>query len=369
MTKLKLCYLASSESIHTRRWLTYFTDRGHQVHLITLHKPVRVKGVIIHHMSSIASRYKDIAFLLNYWKIKKIVKEIKPDILNGFFLVNYGFYAATLGYHPLVVSAFGSDVLVHPQKSRRFYRMAKFALEKADLVTSLAKFVEKPLIALGAKPNQIVTTPLGVDKTLLEQNSQQKEINITRQVPIIISTRFLEPTYNVVLLIRALPYILSKNQAIKCLIIGGGTQMEKLRKLAKNLKLENNIEFLGTLDHDELIRYLKMADIFISTSLSDINNVSLNEAMACGLFPVCTDIPANREWIDDGINGFLVPTNSPTKLAQKILEAWQNKQLIDTARKINWEIIQKRALWDNNMKKIEDSYYKLLEKFKYEKSS
>jgi len=363
MTKLKLCYFASSGSIHTRRWLKYFVDKGHEVHLITLHKPVKIDGVFIHHIPSIASRYTDVAFLLNYWKIKKIVKEIKPDIVDGFFLVNYGFYAATIGYHPLAESVFGSDLLIHPQKSERFKRMAKFALKKADLIHVVAKFAKEPLVALGANPDQIVVAPIGVDKTLLDQNNQKEETDMARSAPIIISTRSLEPVYNVALLIQSLPHVLSKNEAIKCLIVGGGTQMEKLRELAKNLKLENNVEFLGALDHDQLIRHLKKADIFVSTSLSDMNNISLNEAMACGIFPVCTDIPANREWIDDGINGFLVPIDSPAKLAEKILEAWENKPLISKARKINREIIQKRALADNNMKKIEDSYYELLKVF------
>ena len=66
---------------------------------------------------------------------------------------------------------------------------------------------------------------------------------------------------------------------------------------------------------------LGQADLFISTSPSDGNNISLNEAMACGVFPIVTDIAANRAWITHGENGLLFPCRDANALADRVIEA------------------------------------------------
>jgi hypothetical protein len=64
------------------------------------------------------------------------------------------------------------------------------------------------------------------------------------------------------------------------------------------------IRFIGYVPHEELAGFLAAADVYVSTSTTDGASVSLDEAMACELAPVVTDIPANRAWIKDGENGF-----------------------------------------------------------------
>ncbi|MFQ6061284.1 MAG: glycosyltransferase, partial [Thermoplasmata archaeon] len=90
-------------------------------------------------------------------------------------------------------------------------------------------------------------------------------------------------------------------------------------------------------------------------------SASLLEAMACGLFPVVSDIPANRAWIEDGKNGFLVPLDNQEILARRIVEALQDGDLADAAMKRNIELIKRRALWRDNMKLIETVYRQLCE--------
>ena len=84
---------------------------------------------------------------------------------------------------------------------------------------------------------------------------------------------------------------------------------------------------MGWIAHDELPKYLTSADIYVSTSLSDGASVSLVEAMACGLPVVTTDAGDAGKWIEDGRNGFIVPTKSPELLAEKIAYLLENKDL------------------------------------------
>lgn len=358
---MKICLLGNIASIHLQRWATQLAKLKHQVDVISFETAPALQNIRIHQIKSkIPTKLKYISSIPIF---KKIIKKIKPDLVHAHYIKSYGFIGACLNFKPFVVSAWGSDILIAPQKNIIMNLFVRFAIKKADLVHAPAEFVRKTLITLGAKPNQIIIIPFGVDEALLKQ-SGRKKTNRLLQSPVIISTRLLEPIYNVSLLIKSLPYILNKNKTIKCLIVGKGSQMKKLYKLTQNLKVENNVKFLGALHHDKLLEYLKEADIFVSTSLSDINNVSLNEAMAYGLFPICTDIPANRRWINNKINGFLVPINSPVILAQKIIKACQNKHLMKTAQKINWDIIKKQTILDNNILKIEKKYQELISLYK-----
>ncbi|MCK5327111.1 MAG: glycosyltransferase, partial [Candidatus Latescibacteria bacterium] len=86
----------------------------------------------------------------------------------------------------------------------------------------------------------------------------------------------------------------------------------------------------------------------------------LLEGMACGCFPVVTDIPANRAWIQDGENGFLVPTDDPKILAERISFAVDNRVLMENAEKKNSEQVKKRAVWADNMRKVEEEYRSLI---------
>jgi glycosyltransferase involved in cell wall biosynthesis len=85
-------------------------------------------------------------------------------------------------------------------------------------------------------------------------------------------------------------------------------------------------------------------------------SVSLLEAMASGTFPIVTDIPSNREWISDGENGFLIPTENEAMLAKKLVEAIRNRRLLGEASIKNRKIIEQKAYWRENIKKIKELY-------------
>jgi glycosyltransferase involved in cell wall biosynthesis len=105
---------------------------------------------------------------------------------------------------------------------------------------------------------------------------------------------------------------------------------------------------------------LAQSDIYVYTSPYDGTSVSLLEALASGVFPVVTDIPSNREWIADGDNGFLVPEENESLLAKKIIEVIRNHKLKGEACIKNHKIIEQKAHWKENIRKIEELYHNLL---------
>lgn len=356
---MKVCYLADAQSIHTQRWVKYFANKGHEVHIITFENyKFDDKNITLHHLKVPFSRAK---LLFKSLKIRKIIKKIKPDILHAHFLATYGVYGAFSGFHPFVVSAWGSDVLIAPKRSNLSKFFMKHVLKKADIITSVAIHMTKSLVAMGANKKKIVTFPMGIDPNKFNPNVKPTiEFGDKR---IVISTRSLNPIYNLKLLIRAIPFVIERTPETRFLIIGDGPQKDELIRLSKELKIDDYIKFLGAIPQDRLPQYLVSSDVYVSTSLSDGTSVSLLEGMACGAFPIVTDIPANREWIKNGENGFLVPTDNPRILAKSIIKALSNRDMGEITKRKNWRFIKENAIWKKNMKKMEDIYDQLLEKY------
>ncbi|GAI12440.1 unnamed protein product, partial [marine sediment metagenome] len=144
---------------------------------------------------------------------------------------------------------------------------------------------------------------------------------------VVISTRNLKPVYDVETLIRAIPLVLQQIPEARFIVAGEGEQRAYLENLARGLGVLESVRFVGWIAHHELTKYLASADVYVSTSLSDGTSVSLLEALACELAPVVTDIPANRPWVHDGENGFLIPVREYEMLADGIIRLLEDEGL------------------------------------------
>ena len=88
--------------------------------------------------------------------------------------------------------------------------------------------------------------------------------------------------------------------------MGLTAQTEELKNKAKSLGLANDVDFVGWIQKEENEQWYSKAKIWVSIPESDATSISLLEAMACGCIPVVSDLPANREWIQSGVNGIVV---------------------------------------------------------------
>lgn len=125
--------------------------------------------------------------------------------------------------------------------------------------------------------------------------------------------------------------------------------------------VSDNTIFTGRISDDDFPYYVASADVYVSTSLSDAGLASsTGEAMACGLPVIVTEDPDNRDWIADGINGFVIPVKNPEILAKRIVELIKNERMRKEFGKINSEIITERNDYDTEMSKMELEYQKLI---------
>jgi len=268
----------------------------------------------------------------------------------------------TSGFRPLVLTAWGSDILLLPKQNLYWRSLVKYALKRADPVTCDSEVLKRRLVGLGVDPTKIRIIYHGTDTQKFKpQSGKEFRARLGLQgVPLVISTRKLRPIYNVEMLVRAVPLILERIPQASFIIAGDGEQMEHLEKLTASLGASKNVRFVGWISQDELPGCLASADIYVSTSFSDSTSLSLQEAMACELAPVVTDLPANREWVKDGENGFIVPIDNPQALAEKIIYLIENKEIRQRFSKESRKIIKGRAEYDKEMRKVEKLYEEIV---------
>lgn len=361
---MKICYIADASSIHTQRWIRYFADRGHEIHLIS-QNPLKsnIHGVTLHRLKILRVRMA-VNRIINLMQVMRLLKRIRPDVLHAHFITYYGTLGALTGYHPFVVTAWGSDILIMPRKYRWNERVVKYVLKRSDIITCDGENIKEAMIRLGLEPEKIAIISHGVDtrrfRPIPKDGGLCNELGISNS-PVIISIRHLDPIYNVETLINSVPLVLKQVPEAKFLIVGRGVQEGYLKELARSLKILGSVRFVGEVSHDEVPRYLSLADIYVSTSLSDGGvSVSLMEAMACGLPPIVTDVGDNRKWIKDGENGFIIPTRDPESLAEKIIYLLGNGELRNKMGKINRQLIGERASYWKEMERMERLYERLV---------
>jgi len=302
--------------------------------------------------------------LVSVYRMKMLIRNLKPDVLHAHYVTNYGFFGALCNYEPFVVTALGSDILSVTTESPLIRVIKKlittYVARKANAVTVDSKSLMKEIVKLGAPVEKVRVISHGVSLKQFNPNKKtdlfKKTVNIPDGFEIIVSTRNLEKIYDVETLVKAIPNVIINKANAHFLIIGEGTQKSYLQKLAENLNVREHVTFLGKIPNTKVGNILANSNIYVSTSLSDSTSVSLLEAMASQLPVVVTDIEGNREWVKNSKNGFVIPKSNPELLAEKIMLLLNDKSTAERFGVRNREIVEEKANYDKEMARVEDIY-------------
>jgi glycosyltransferase involved in cell wall biosynthesis len=380
--RLRIAVLGDFAGVHTRSWVRWFIDRGHDVHAISFYPPpVPVEGAKMHALragnapssqSPVRERraitdrlprgIARIAHALRYRAagLKRTLQEIDPDVFHAHFVVEHGFYGAMAGWHPFVVSAWGSDVLVEPKRDVISRRIAKWTIGRADLVTSNNAHMAERIVALGTDPAKVHVITLGADRydlgrTIESVNVRPPDVD---HLPTVISTRAHEPLYNVDKIIDAYKEVARTHPRTRLVVAHRGSLTERLQRDVN--EGSGRVEFVGFLDKAAFRDALAGAEVFVSIPSSDATSVALLQAMAAGCFPIVLDLPSQRELIDHGVNGFRVPAGDVELLTSRIAQALDDAALRRRAAELNRQIVEERGLNEVQMAKMERLYLRLV---------
>ena len=386
MRKLKICNIGWAYSPHVNRVAKWFAEKGHDVSILS-DQPFEVEGVKVYNLyerdkdKTRWQRYRNIEFNIS-WKwlrrleglvhVKKIIKNISPDIVHSHSLWHPGYYGGYLNFHPYVVSVFNGDVLWTRNNVGLFEKCRTgMAFKKADLVLGESKTLIEAAIARGADPQKSHIMKIGVDLKVFNIKNDKIKLREKLKLPadanIILSPRSISDFYNLKSLIRAIPKVIEKVPSSLFVFIGFGVSNEYLNELkrdAERLRIKNNVLFVGKVDYSAVAEYHKASDVFVSVSPKDSGPIALQEAMACGNVPVISNLPSVRELVTDKINGFLVNPSDEKQIADAVITLLLNDTLRAEIAERNWKIAQDKCDQEKEMQKMEGLYYKLLEENK-----
>jgi glycosyltransferase involved in cell wall biosynthesis len=273
--------------------------------------------------------------------------------------------AALTGFKPILQMPWGSDILIHPFRSEKVMQQTKYALEKASHIYCDCDEVKKTILKItDFDTEKISVFTFGIDLKLFNRHKTNPEI-INRidyqNKRIIIMTRTFNHLYGIHYFLMALPKIINAEPETRILLVGTGPLEDDLKDMVNSLDLNEYVHFTGQVPYDQLVYYLNSAEIYVSTSKSDGTSMSLLEAMACQLPVVVSDVPANCEWVKDGINGYLVPRGKVNPISEKILALLNDRVLAEKMGKKNLSIVNERADLEKNYLKFDIIYEKMLQ--------
>ncbi len=361
---MRILFLSDRSLNHTHRWVEYFHQAGHECHLVTFEEGPPVPGKTYY----IESRLPR-AFMFKYFAhlptVRKLARAIAPDVVSAQELGSYGPLGILCGARPVAASAWGTDVLLEPDWSWLHRKRIEFVLKRADLITSMADHMTPRIVALGGDPAKIVVNHFGVDEDVFAMTERPPR---TAEEVVIIHTRHFKPVYNFEQLLAALPEVFAALPRARLVFLSDGVLRPNVEAQVREKGFAGRASFLGSVPLAEVAAQLRDADVFVTTSRSDGANISLLEGLAAGCFPVVADIPATRQWFDAGADGISVPLDDAAALARGIIEAARDAARRERARDVNRGVVLAKGLWRDNMKRSEEAFVALAERWRRENS-
>jgi len=236
----------------------------------------------------------------------------------------------------------------YSSKIERRKKVRKMILDNSDKVIVASNFLKKVALKIGLPEEKIKVIYNSIDfmevKPSVGREELRQKLNLRGRVLLTIAR--LTPWKGVDMLIEIMPELIKRYGQISLIVVGLGSELEKLKKIAKDLKVENKVIFTGQANRQEVNDYLSMADIFLlNTNYEGMSHLLL-ETMKAGTPIITTLAGGNPETIKNNQTGLLVGYRDKEewlKAIERILDSPDlAKEFIQNA-----EDDLKRFSWDN----------------------
>ena len=351
MSQPHLCLFGDANSVHLQRWAREMIMRGFHVSVVTA-RPQPIEGVEQCVLSPVR---RSVDWLRRVGEARRFVERLAPDIVHAHYISSYGYLAARCARHPLVMTAWGSDLLLTPRHSTLMRWLTGWTLRRADLITgdsldlvaaAQAYHPRAPLhcIHWGADTAKFHPAPWA-DKPAFD----------------IASLRSWEPNYRIDTLVSAVALLrqMQREAPVHLHLLGGGSGEAALREQVRSLGLSDEVTFHGRVDDAGMLAVLSRCKVSVSVPASDATSVALLESMACGLAVVASDLPANRQWLS-GADDLLLPSGDATALARALQTLLQDDARAQQLGIANFERIERDGQRATQMDAMAGLYRELL---------
>jgi glycosyltransferase involved in cell wall biosynthesis len=381
---MRIALCADGRSPHAQRWANGLAERGLGVELVWAKDDLVVADLdglhpsISHHVHVTRSAQ------LRPWRgpvvsrrARQLGRDLRPDLVHGFYLATHGWTARALGVRPLVLSALGTDVLrlrrggtdglAHRIADAYSVRLTRAAVAAADLVLADSTAIADAVRAsVPETPTEIVR--FGVELTQPSPASRgrwRRRLDIDDGSFVLLSSRLVQPRYNIDAIIRALPAIASALPRSVLVLkelprFSDPDYRRRCFALADELGVSERVRTVGELDRSELLELYGAADVYLSVPETDGTAVSVLEAMAAGVAVVATDAPGiDPEILRSDETALLVPAEGEALASAVVslaLDDARRQRLVARAR----EVVRVHGDFDRELDRAVGIYERLV---------
>ena len=356
---MKLCILGNSGSIHVQKWIIALSEKEDiELHVITGGDTFELEKVQFYPLKKYAN--SKLNYILNARHVKKIIKEIAPDIIHSHYATSYGFLGAYSGFHPFVLTGWGADIFDSPSNPL-MKRILQYSFKKADCLTVLTEITRQEMKHLTDKHVSLIPFGVDIDQFKFIPHSNNGEIRIG-------TIRTLSEKYGVEYLIRAFAILRQEFDDIYLDIIGDGPQKEFLTQLVADLGITDYVIFHGFISQhsnfDKYINLFNAFDIFAILSVLDSETfgVAAVEASACGKAIVASNVGGLPDVVDDEKTGLIVPPKSTKETAEALKRLVTDQELRESLGRNGRDKVEKLYNWNNNVDEMVKLYASVLKK-------
>lgn len=401
---MRIAFIADSRSEHTRNWLKYFVGIGDEILLLSTFSGPEISGVktyflpglfrirnamvIPSHLTkkNLSTRVVQLALNSNWIKTldfiwqqtrsldvllqvkeaKAVLKKFQPDLVHALRIQNEGYVGAWAKHHPLILSSWGSDFIYIAKRFPVHRILTRLVMRKPDAF--MADCLRDIRLAyVNGLPNTVPTRCFpgngGIDRALFHNSRSEMQ----PRERIILFARGYSPLTCIDTLLEAFKILLDREQSqltqlILLLPTGAISKVERIRQKLNISK--SSIQIKTGVSREEMGRLLQTIAVIVSPMKSDGTPNSMLEAMACGAFPVMSDLESIREWISHGQNGLLFNPDNPEELAACLEEALDNFSLCQSAKEINEQLINDRVDYVKIMPQVREFYQMIANEYK-----
>lgn len=377
---MRICYLADGRYIHTRRWMSFFKSRGHDMHLVSFVplEPTHVRalediGVKYHghigafHIKRFWLTLRDLKFL------KRVLRHEQIDILHSHFLGSNSWYAALSNFHPLVLTIMGGGDVRGPDwkpTGNRERLLTPHALRRADLVTSWSKVMADTVRTFCRPGTPIEIIHGGVDLSRFHPGSDPYYLREKWKLPadakIVFSPRLMRPLSNITQIAAAAGEVLKKSPNTFFIFAAPGEEREEayeseVRDALRKAGAAGNVRFIGSIPHEEMADHHRLADVTVSIPSTDGTPMTALESMACGTPVIAGAIQDyDTRYFEPGETVLTAGIGNTSELSDALIKMLLDS---DTAARIS-ATAQKRVReygsYETQMSRMEELYNRLL---------
>jgi len=305
-----------------------------------------------------------------FWKARNLHKKNGYDSVWSIMANRAGFAALFFKlWRPKVkylLTLQEGDTLDYPEKRMGLAKifiggLFRKIFIKADYVQAISNYLADWARNMGAKaPIEVVPNGVSVEKSIRSKVHKVKSQNNK----IIITTSRLVYKNGIDTLIKAMAILCVQHRMsnIKLQILGGGQEEKKLKELAKELKVEDIVQFIGYVEPEKVYDYLAGADIFVRPSRTEGLGSSFLEAMGAGLPVIGAPVGGIPDFLNDGETGLFCKVDDPKDLAEKIKKLMTDEKLAKHITENGRRLILEKYDWDDIARKMKEIFAKLLKK-------